>query len=225
MPYVYEYPRPMLTVDGLLVRADSVKPQILLIQRGRDPFKGQWALPGGFVEIDEPIENAARREVQEETGITGVPLFPAGTFGRPGRDPRGRTISVLFVGTLPMNQSATAHAGDDAQNARWFPLDNLPSLAFDHADLIHHGIATLFADAIHRWRILGFLYGAPFSVLEVHRLLHQFKIPAPVPSEILIYLRALPFLTETPVGFTWNPSIAFPPPDTFWPEYWRQFRW
>jgi len=225
MPYTYDYPRPMLTVDGLLVRADGPAPEILLIQRGHEPFKGRWALPGGFVEIDEPIEAAVHREVAEETGLSGVPFFSAGTFGKPGRDPRGRTISVLFVGTIPLQLHPTARAGDDARNAQWFSLEQIPELAFDHADLIHQGMATLAADAIHRWRVLGFLYGEPFSVLEVHALLQKLHVPTPVPSEILLYLRQLPFLTEIPSGFTWNPNETFPPPEPFWSDYWRRFRW
>ncbi len=225
MPYTYDYPRPMLTVDGLLVRADRPELEILLIQRGHDPFKGRWALPGGFVEIDEPIEAAVHREVAEETGLSGIPFFSAGTFGKPGRDPRGRTISVLFVGTIPLQMHPDAHAGDDARNARWFPRNQLPELAFDHTELVQQGLATLAADAIRRWRILGFLYGEPFTVLEVHALLRKLHVAAPVPSEILLYLRQLPFLRETPSGFTWKSNGTFPPPEPFWADYWQRFRW
>ncbi|HRT31038.1 MAG TPA: NUDIX hydrolase, partial [Anaerolineae bacterium] len=96
MPYTYDYPRPMLTVDIALARPGPRGPEVLLIQRGHPPFKGAWALPGGFVEEGETLEQAARRELQEETGLTDLPLQQLAAFGDPGRDPRGWTVSVVF---------------------------------------------------------------------------------------------------------------------------------
>ena len=107
---------------------------LLLIQRGRDPFKGKWALPGGFVDQDEDLADAAARELLEETGITAGKMAQLGAFGKPGRDPRHRTVSIAF--TAFADEGAAATAGDDADRAEWFPIDRLPELAFDHAEII-----------------------------------------------------------------------------------------
>ncbi len=134
MAYTYAYPRPALTVDVVLLRPTEAGPEVLLIQRRHAPFEGRWALPGGFVEPDEPLEAAARRELAEETGLRGMALHQVAAFGDPGRDPRGWTVSVAFwgwVGTHP-----TPRAGDDASDARWWPVRDLPPLAFDHAAII-----------------------------------------------------------------------------------------
>jgi len=106
------------------------KPEILLIKRGNDPFKGKWALPGGFVDENESLEVAAARELKEETGLNGILLTQMHAFGNPGRDPRGHTVSVVYVGYLPLDLEAIA--GDDAAEVAWFKLDSLPDLAFDH---------------------------------------------------------------------------------------------
>jgi 8-oxo-dGTP diphosphatase len=130
--FSYAYPRPALTVDAVLV-ARTPTPQVLLIQRKHPPFAGHWALPGGFVEENEPLEHACRREVLEETGLACEQLHQLIAMGDPGRDPRGWTISVVFLGELN-----TPHpiAGDDAERAEWFPWENLPPLAFDHAAIL-----------------------------------------------------------------------------------------
>jgi len=136
MPYSYAYPRPMLTVDVVAARPGNEGPEVLLIQRGRPPFEGCWALPGGFVEEGEPLEQAARHELEEETGLRGIPLEQLATFGNPGRDPRGWTVSVVFWSWLEPNAAHTVAAGDDAAAARWWALDGLPPLAFDHAEIL-----------------------------------------------------------------------------------------
>jgi 8-oxo-dGTP diphosphatase len=128
--YCYDYPRPSVSVDILII-ADK---KILLIERKNDPFKGVWALPGGFVEENEDLFDAACRELKEETGIENVTLKQFGAFGKPGRDPRGHTISIGFMAILPTVVKATA--GDDANKAKWFSVDNLPMLAFDHTEII-----------------------------------------------------------------------------------------
>jgi len=141
MIYTYPYPRPALTVDIVLIKEGCEGLEILLIQRGHPPFAGQWALPGGFVDEYEPLEAAARRELFEETGLEAPELQQLGAFGDPGRDPRGWTVSVAFWTRIAGD--ITPRAGDDASAARWWPLDALPSLAFDHADIVRQAEAII----------------------------------------------------------------------------------
>lgn len=131
--YTYEYPRPMLTADCVVV---NPRREVLLVSRGNEPYKGCWALPGGFMEMDETIEHCALRELQEETGLTATEsaLRLIGIYSAPGRDPRGRTVTAAFLLRLTVDASATA--GDDAAAVRWWDLDALPPLAFDHAQII-----------------------------------------------------------------------------------------
>jgi 8-oxo-dGTP diphosphatase len=129
--YTYQYPRPSVTVDVILI---SKKNSVLLIQRGSDPFKDQWAIPGGFIELDESLEDACHRELEEETGLKVGKLTQFKAYGAVDRDPRGRTISVIFYSFL--DEEAIPKAGDDAANAQWFPLTNLPDLAFDHEQIL-----------------------------------------------------------------------------------------
>lgn len=124
------YPRPMLTVD-VVVLAAAQTPEVLLIQRGNPPYEGRWALPGGFVEEGEQVEQAAPRELAEETGLTVDGLRLLGVYDTPGRDPRGWTVSVVYLAALERSQ--TVAGADDAADARWFAVDTLPELAFDHA--------------------------------------------------------------------------------------------
>ncbi len=130
--YTYQYPRPALTVDAILIKKESR--QLLLIQRGIEPYKGKWALPGGFVEMDELLADACKREIMEETGLEVSELTQFMAADKVDRDPRGRTISVLFYGFVP--EEAVVQGGDDAAEAAWFSLDALPELAFDHGDLL-----------------------------------------------------------------------------------------
>jgi len=143
MMYTYPYPRPSLTTDVVVFRNSSNGPEVLLIQRLHPPFDGQWALPGGFVEQEEPLEVGARRELREETGIElEPPLKQLAAFGDPGRDPRGWTVSVVFwtwLGDMQLN----AQAGDDASQAAWWPLTKLPHLAFDHAEILQTALEQL----------------------------------------------------------------------------------
>lgn len=133
--FTYRYPRPAVTVDVVAVRGPAHSPEVLLIRRARAPFKGAWALPGGFVGIDEDLPDAARRELFEETGIRARCLVELGVFGRPDRDPRGRVISVAYLARLA--RPDIARAGDDASSAEWFPMKKLPKkLAFDHAEIL-----------------------------------------------------------------------------------------
>ncbi len=133
--YNYPYPRPMVTTDIVLFRESVKVMKLLLIERANEPFKGCWAFPGGFVDENEDLESAAHRELQEETGLTGMELRQCCTVGTPGRDPRGHTISVVYTGSCPLEHSEVT-AADDAAKAAWFPLDTLPKLAFDHAAIL-----------------------------------------------------------------------------------------
>ncbi len=131
--YCYEYPKPSVTTDCILVKKSSPA-SVLLIERKHAPFEGKWALPGGFVEIDEDLEAGVLRELEEETGLTNIALRQFKTYGTPGRDPRGRTISVVYYAFI--DQEVLPLAGDDASRAEWFPLQALPPLAFDHQKII-----------------------------------------------------------------------------------------
>jgi 8-oxo-dGTP diphosphatase len=128
-----DYPRPMLTTDVVVLAGAAETPRVLLIQRGNPPFAGSWALPGGFVEEGEQVVQAAPRELAEETGlrIDASSLELLGVYDTPGRDPRGWTVSVVYIARVP-GESAVAGA-DDAGDARWFAVEELPELAFDHA--------------------------------------------------------------------------------------------
>lgn len=132
--HTYDYPRPALTVD-LVILTREPTPRVLLIRRGRDPFAGTWALPGGFVDENEPLEVAARRELKEEAGVEVGELTQLGTFGDPGRDPRGWTVSVVYLVRVDAEQLRPT-AGDDAEATEWFAMSALPALAFDHGRIL-----------------------------------------------------------------------------------------
>lgn len=132
--FCYDYPRPSVTVD-IVVLTKEPRPRVLLIQRKQPPFEGAWALPGGFIDMDETLEASARRELEEETGIKVGKLAQLAVFGDPGRDPRGRTISVVYLTRVTLNQVKPI-AADDAVAAAWFPLTQPPKLAFDHRDIL-----------------------------------------------------------------------------------------
>lgn len=133
--YTYKYPRPAVTADCVIFGiTDDGERRLLLVQRGRDPFAGMWAFPGGFLEENETLEQCARRELKEETGLDSPVRFEElKSFSAVDRDPRGRTITVAFLAELPLAQ---VKGGDDAADARWFHLDEIPPLAFDHADIL-----------------------------------------------------------------------------------------
>ncbi len=140
--YVYDWPRPMVTVDAAVFAFFEGKARLLLIQRKHEPFQGRWALPGGFVEMEEDLPQAAARELAEETGLKDVPLEQLHTFGRPGRDPRGRTITVVYFGVAGQNPPQVK-AADDAAQAQWFDTNDLPPMAFDHDEIVRCAIARL----------------------------------------------------------------------------------
>jgi 8-oxo-dGTP diphosphatase len=139
----YTYPRPALTADIAVFRGPSDARELLLVRRGDDPFKGMWALPGGFVDEDEVLERAARRELAEETGLRpegGLTLV--GAYGDPGRDPRGWTVTILYAVVLAAGERDAVTGGDDAAEAAWHPVGSLPPLAFDHALLAGDAMAA-----------------------------------------------------------------------------------
>lgn len=135
------YPRPMLTADVVVLAGATEAPSVLLIQRGSPPFVGSWALPGGFVEEGERVVEAAPRELAEETGLQVSSLELLGVYDTPGRDPRGWTVSVVYLARVPSETVVTG--ADDASDARWFAVDELPELAFDHALIIADTSAEL----------------------------------------------------------------------------------
>lgn len=135
MSYSYEYPRPMVTVDAIVYRKTAGQnTEILLIKRKKEPFREMWALPGGFVDMDEDIDDAVKRETKEETGVLIEDFKQFKAFGKPGRDPRGRNIAIVFYAELINFQKEIA--GDDADDAKWFNIISLPKLAFDHEEII-----------------------------------------------------------------------------------------
>lgn len=141
--HCYDYPRPAVTVDVVLLRRRARRTEVLLIKRGSPPFKGSWALPGGFVEKDESLESAAARELREETGISGMRLKQIAAFGDPGRDPRGHTISIAFGAVL--RDKMAAAAGGDAEKVGWYSARKPPGLAFDHHRILRAALKQLLA--------------------------------------------------------------------------------
>ena len=169
MPYTYEFPRPSLTVDCVIFGLDeSSQLKVLLIQRAKEPFKGQWALPGGFVDMDEPLEKAALRELEEETGVRDVFIEQLYTFGAPDRDPRGRVVSVGYFALVNLAEHPV-QAASDARNVKWFELDVLPELAFDHDQILTVAINRLRAKV--RYQPIGFeLLPDQFTLTQLQQL-------------------------------------------------------
>ena len=145
--FTYEYPRAVLTVDCVVFGFDEAELKVLLIQRGLEPFKGKWALPGGFVRVDETLESAARRELEEEAGLKQVFLEQLCTFGAINRDPRERVVSVAYFALVKLSAHQT-RAATDATDAQWFPVSKTPKLAFDHAEILATALACLKATSL-----------------------------------------------------------------------------
>lgn len=172
MTYTYKYPRPALTVDCVVFGFEAnAALQVLLIQRKLPPYEGHWALPGGFVQLDESVDAAAIRELQEETGVTDVFLEQLYTFGAVGRDPRDRIISVAYYALINL-QEHPVQAATDASDAQWFELSMLPVLGFDHQEILDRAIARLRAKI--RYEPIGFeLLPKVFTLSQLQRLYEQ----------------------------------------------------
>lgn len=137
MAYTYKYPRPAVTADCVVI-SKGAEPKVLLIERGSDPYKGCWAFPGGFLNMDETTEQCAVRELEEETGMKILELQQIGAYSKVDRDPRGRTITVAYLAVI--DSPCEVIGQDDAAKAQWFPIDALPKLAFDHDDIMRDAI-------------------------------------------------------------------------------------
>lgn len=168
MSHIYDHPRPALTVDAVVFGVGDSDLEVLLVRRGEPPFRGMWALPGGFVHEQEPVETACRRELLEETGLDGLYLEQLRTFSSPGRDPRGWTVTVAHVALVRSREHA-AVAGTDAEAARWVPLGRARNLAFDHDEILAAARAHLRDRA--RRAPLGFaLLPRRFSLSALQRV-------------------------------------------------------
>jgi 8-oxo-dGTP diphosphatase len=166
--FTYDHPRAALTVDCVVFGIDEEDLKVLLIQRDVDPFQGRWALPGGFVHIDESLEDAARRELREETGLERVYLEQLYTFGDVGRDPRGRVVSVAYYALVKLGDHRV-RAATDAREAGWFAVWDTPSLAFDHDRILQTALSRLKGKV--RYQPLGFeLLPPKFTLSQLQRV-------------------------------------------------------
>ena len=172
--YTYDYPRPAVTTDCVIFGYDGKELKVLLIERGIEPFKGCWAFPGGFLNMDEDALAGARRELKEETGLEDAFIEQFHTFSEPGRDPRGRVITIAHYALVKIQE---VEGGDDAAQARWFPIGEVPPLAFDHDRILRMAMSRL-KERIHfepvGFELLPDVFTMPQlqnlyeSILEVH---------------------------------------------------------
>ncbi|HKC86525.1 MAG TPA: NUDIX domain-containing protein [Blastocatellia bacterium] len=168
MSKLNDYPRPSVTVDLVIFTIAEDDLKVLLIRRGQEPFKGRWALPGGFVEIDESLERAAARELKEEVGVTNVYLEQLYTFGEPRRDPRGRVISVSYFALVDAERQRIV-AASDAAEAQWRSVFDAPKLAFDHARILDTAVWRLRNKI--EWTTVGYeLLPKKFTLSELQRV-------------------------------------------------------
>ena len=166
LKYCYKYPHPSVTTDCVIFGFDGTKLKVLLVQRGIEPYKGRWAFPGGFMNMDESAEEGALRELQEETGLEGAYIRQFHTFTAPQRDPRERVITIAYYALVRMQE---VKGGDDAADARWFALDEVPQLAFDHDQILRKAEQAL-RQQIH-FEPIGFeLLPEEFTIKELQNL-------------------------------------------------------
>lgn len=163
-----DYERPSVAVDMVIFKLKEAALEVLLIRRREEPFRDLWALPGGFVNIDESLDDAARRELQEETGVSSPVLDQLYTFGEPDRDPRGRVISVAYLALLPPGE-VSVRGADDAAEARWFAVAKLPPLAFDHNQILQLAQQRLRSQLIHSEAGMGLL-PAEFTLSDLQAI-------------------------------------------------------
>ncbi|MDD2998081.1 MAG: NUDIX hydrolase [Candidatus Riflebacteria bacterium] len=214
MVYTYQFPRPSVTLDASVLRTPQLDyPEILLIRRGHEPFVNKWALPGGFMEMEETPLAGAARELQEETGLCDLPLKPLFTCAEPNRDPRGRTVTMVFA-CLVRDTDRQPCGGDDAAEARWFSLKGLPEMAFDH----HRVITQIELSLI--WQARTSLVGRDVfhdlaSVKDIKRLHNNLcsNIPADfikiAEKKGLIKQRdgICEYVSQLPAGPDWQPMV------------------
>jgi len=168
MAFAYEYARPALTVDGVVFGLDDKDLKVLLIRRDLDPFKGKWALPGGFVRVQESLEDAVRRELREETGVSQLFLEQLYTFGAIDRDPRERVVTVAYYALVKLSDHRI-HAATDACDAAWFAVSEAQSLAFDHERILAQALERLKNKV--RYQPIGFeLLPPEFTLSQLQRL-------------------------------------------------------
>lgn len=165
-PYIYKYPHPSVTTDCVIFGFDGLQLRVLLIERKNDPYKGYWAFPGGFLNEDESAETGALRELEEETGMKSAYIKQFHTFSSPKRDPRERVLTIAFYALVNIVEVT---ANDDAANARWFALDEVPSLAFDHDTILNMAITEMRKQMYFEPIGLDLLPNK-FSIDELHRL-------------------------------------------------------
>jgi 8-oxo-dGTP diphosphatase len=210
MPHTYQYPRAALTVDGVVFGFDAGELKVLLIQRALEPFKGKWALPGGFVHVDETLDEAARRELAEETGLENVFLEQLYTFGTVKRDPRERVVSVAYYALVKLSDHH-AKAATDAANAQWFPVSQLPKLAFDHADIVALALARLQSKV--RYQPIGFELLPPKFTLSDLQHLYEVILSAELDKrnfrKKVLGFGLLVALNETQIGGRHRPAQLF----------------
>lgn len=168
MPHTYQFPRAALTVDIVVFALDQSELQVMLIQRDLEPFAGRWALPGGFVRVDETLDAAAARELQEETGLVDIFLEQLYTFGDVDRDPRERVVTVAYYALVNLTGHAI-RASTDARSAAWFPIGELPKLAFDHQKIFDVALQRLRGKV--RYQPIGFeLLPEKFTLRQLQHL-------------------------------------------------------
>lgn len=176
MSFTYEYARPALAVDCVVFGMDEDL-QVLLIKRDIEPFQGRWALPGGFVRLDETLDEAARRELDEETGVSRLYLEQLYTFGDLGRDPRERVVSVAYYALVKLSDHRVK-AATDAREAAWFSVDDLPRLAFDHDKILQAALARLKGKV--RYQPIGFELLPPKFTLSALQKLYEIVLERPL---------------------------------------------
>ena len=164
--YCYKYPHPAVTTDCVIFGFDGSELQVLLIERGIEPFKGKWAFPGGFLNMDETAGEGAMRELKEETGLENAYIEQFNTYSEPGRDPRERVITIAHYALVRIQE---VKGGDDAAKAQWFPIDEVPQLAFDHDKILRDAMRKL-RERIH-FEPIGFeLLPEKFTMKELQIL-------------------------------------------------------